>query len=92
MLFRRIESGLYALDTWKLILNDGLRWGLEQAQRDKDNWEAQFSPTVGNPSAAGLLGRTEYEGHGQVRCNCIYEKFYPQMTQPRLAASALRIA
>ena len=44
-------------------------------------------PTVANPSAGGLLGGTEYEGYGPGRCNCIFEKFYPWMIQPRLGVN-----
>jgi hypothetical protein len=86
--FHRKESGFYATDTWKLTkkitLNYGLRWDFEQMQHEQKDRETQFSPTVPNPSAGGLLGGTEYEGYGPGRCNCIYEKFYPWMIQPRL--------
>ena len=89
--FHRMEGGIYALDTWKLThkitLNYGLRWDLEQMQHEQKNRETQFSPTVVNPSAGGLLGGTEYEGYGTGRCNCIYEKFYPWMIQPRLGVN-----
>ncbi len=33
------------------------------------------------------MGGTEYEGYGAGRCNCIYEKFYPWMIQPRLGVN-----
>ncbi len=86
--FHRLEGGIYALDTWKLTrkitLNYGLRWDWEQMQHEQRNRETQFSSTVANPSAGGLLGGTEYEGHGPGRCNCSFEKFYPWMIQPRL--------
>ncbi len=89
--FHRVEGGIYALDTWKLThkftLNYGLRWDLEQMQHEQKNRETQFSPTVVNPSAGGLMGGTEYEGYGAGRCNCIYEKFYPWMIQPRLGVN-----
>jgi Carboxypeptidase regulatory-like domain len=89
--FHRIESGIYALDTWKLTnkitVNYGLRWDFEQMQHEEYNRETQFSPTVVNPSAGGLLGGTAYEGYGTGRCNCSFEKFYPWMIQPRLGVS-----
>jgi Carboxypeptidase regulatory-like domain/TonB dependent receptor-like, beta-barrel len=89
--FHRIESGIYALDTWKVTnrftVNYGLRWDFEQMQHEQFNRETQFSPTVANPSAGGLLGGTEYEGFGTGRCNCSFEKFYPWMIQPRLGVS-----
>jgi hypothetical protein len=89
--FHRKESGIYALDTWKLTkkitLNYGLRWDFEQMQHEQKNRETQFSATVANPSAGGLLGGTEYEGYGAGRCNCIFEKFYPWMIQPRLGVN-----
>jgi hypothetical protein len=89
--FHRMESGIYALDTWKatkkLTVNYGLRWDLEQMQHEQHDRVTQFSPTVANPSAGGLLGGTVYEGYGPGRCNCSFEKFYPWMIQPRLGLS-----
>jgi hypothetical protein len=89
--FHRMEGSIYAQDTWKftrkLTVNYGLRWDLEQMQHEQRNRETQFSPTVANPSAGGLLGGTEYEGNGTGRCNCSFEKFYPWMIQPRLGVS-----
>jgi hypothetical protein len=86
--FHRVEGGIYGTDTWKLTrkitLNYGLRWDGEQMQREQKDRETQFSPTVANPSAGGLLGGTEYEGNGPGRCDCIFERFYPWMIQPRL--------
>jgi hypothetical protein len=91
--FHRIESGFYALDTFKLTrkltVNYGLRWDLEQMQREQHLRETQFNPTILNPSAGGLPGGTEYEGYGTGRCNCVFEKFYPWMIQPRLGVTYL---
>jgi Carboxypeptidase regulatory-like domain/TonB dependent receptor len=88
--FHRKEAGFYGQDTWKvtkrITLNYGLRWDLEQMQHEQHDRVTQFSPTVVNPSAGGLLGGTEYEGYGAGRCNCSFEKFYPWMIQPRLGA------
>ena len=89
--FHRIESSIYALDTWKLTnkltVNYGLRWDFEQMQHEQHDRVTQFSPTVANPSAGGLLGGTAYEGYGQGRCNCSFERYYPWMIQPRLGLS-----
>jgi hypothetical protein len=86
--FHRKEGGIYAQDVWKITkkitLNYGLRWDWEQMQHEQKDRETQFSPTVVNPSAGGLLGGTEYEGYGAGRCNCSFERFYPWMIQPRL--------
>src|ERR1017187_629442 len=89
--FHRVEGGIYAQDTWKLTkkitLNYGLRWDGQQMEQEQRLRVTQFSPTVKNPSAGGLLGGTEYEGYGTGRCNCIFEKFYPWMIQPRLGVN-----
>ncbi len=89
--FHRVESSIYALDTFKLTrkltVNYGLRWDFEQMQREQYLRETQFSPSVVNPAAGDLMGGTEYEGFGAGRCNCIFERFYPWMIQPRLGVS-----
>jgi hypothetical protein len=86
--FHRKEGAVYATDTWKatrkMTVNFGLRWDWEQMQHEQHDRETQFSPTVANPTAGGLLGGAEYEGYGAGRCNCSFENFYPWMIEPRL--------
>jgi hypothetical protein len=86
--FHRMEGSIYATDTWKLTrkmtVNFGLRWDWEQMQKEQHLRVTQFSPTVANPTAGGLLGGAEYEGYGPGRCNCVFEGFYPYMFEPRL--------
>jgi hypothetical protein len=81
-------GAVFAQDTWKvtpkLTLNYGLRWDLQQLHHEEQYREAVFSATVANPSVGGLPGGTEYEGYGPGRCNCVFEKFYPWMIQPRI--------
>ena len=89
--FHRVESSIYALDTFrltrKLTVNYGLRWDFEQMQHEQHLRVTQFSPSVVNPTAGGLMGGTEYEGFGNGRCNCLFERFYPWMIQPRAGLS-----
>jgi hypothetical protein len=89
--FHRKEGGFTRLIPGRLTQNHGelgLRWDLEQMQHEQHNRETQFSPTVVNPSAGGLLGGTEYEGYGTGRCNCIREVLsLDDSASPRLQLS-----
>jgi hypothetical protein len=94
--WHRLTKSLYANDTWKatkkLTVNLGVRWDLEPMQVTEGYEDAQFSPTVANPTVGGILGGTEYEGYGkdslgQSRCNCVFEHNYNYMIEPRLGAN-----
>jgi hypothetical protein len=89
--FDRGSGGFYAQDTWKathkLTINYGLRYDLQQASHEERYRTTQFSPSIPNPSAGGLLGAAEFEGYGAGRCNCTFEHNYKYAFGPRLGVT-----
>jgi hypothetical protein len=94
--FHRVNTGIYATDTWKLTrkitVNLGLRWDGQQMIQEQKERLTEFSAKVVNPGVGGLLGGVRYEGTGtdslgQKRCGCSFLTFYPDMFQPRLGFS-----
>jgi hypothetical protein len=89
--FRKYGVGTYVQDTWKVTpkftLDYGIRWDYQQSWSESRNRWAEFAPNVANPSAGNLLGATEYQGNGPLRCNCKFTKTYPYGYGPRLGAA-----
>jgi hypothetical protein len=89
--FRKYGLGIYVQDTWKvnqkLTLDYGIRWDYQQSWSESRNRWAEFAPNVANPSAGGLLGATQYQGSGSLRCNCKFTKTYPYAYGPRLGVA-----
>ncbi len=89
--FRKYGLGTYVQDTWKvnrkLTLDYGIRYDYQQAWSESRNRWAEFAPNVENPSAGNLLGATQYQGNGALRCNCKFTKTYPYAWGPRLGVA-----
>jgi hypothetical protein len=84
------QCGFYAQDTWKVTrkftLDYGLRYDYSNYQHEQYGRQANFSPTLANPSAGGHLGAAIYEGPLPGRCNCSFAHNYPWAFGPRLAS------
>jgi hypothetical protein len=82
------QWGFYAQDTWKVTrkftLDYGLRYDYSNYQHETYGRQANFSPTLANPSAGGHLGAAIYEGSLPGRCNCGFAHNYPWAFGPRL--------
>jgi len=89
--WRKHNFGFYVQDTWKitrkLTLDYGIRWDYQTAYQELYNRNSEFAPLVPNPSAGGLLGATQYEGYGPLRCNCSFTNTYPYALGPRIGVA-----
>ena len=82
------EWGLFLQDTWKvtrkLTVDYGLRWDFATTYKEQYGRLGDFSPTVANADAGGILGGTIYAS----TCNCpFYQKPYPYAIGPRLGVA-----
>ena len=86
--YRRNTWGFFVQDTWKiarrLTLDYGLRYDLQQPNKELWNRTSTFSTQVVNPNANGRLGGVLYAGSGPGRCNCTLVPMYPYAFAPRL--------
>jgi hypothetical protein len=89
--YRKMGWAGFAQDTWrvtrKLSVTYGLRYDFQPAPHELYHRQAEFAPTVANPSAGGLLGATIYDGTGPGRCNCNFTTTYPFALGPRLGGA-----
>jgi hypothetical protein len=89
--YRKSSWGFFVQDTWKvtrkLTLDYGIRYDVQKPNRELWGRTSEFSPTVVNPNANGLLGGVVYEGNGAGRCNCRLVKTYPYGVAPRLGVA-----
>ena len=85
--WRKHNFGFFVQDTWKvtrkLTLDYGVRWDYQVAFQELYGRNSEFAPLTPNPSAGGLPGATQYEGHGPGRCNCSFTNAYPFALGPR---------
>ena len=86
--YRRNTWGFFVQDTWKasrnLTLDYGIRYDLQQPNRELWDRTSTFSTQVVNPNANGRLGGVLYAGSGAGRCGCTLVPLYPYAIAPRL--------
>ena len=86
--YRRNSWGFFVQDTWKatrrLTLDYGIRYDLQEPNRELWNRTSTFNRLVVNPNANGRLGGILYSGDGPGRCNCSLVALYPYAIAPRL--------
>jgi Carboxypeptidase regulatory-like domain len=89
--YRRNTWGFFVQDTWKvtrnLTLDYGVRYDLQQPNKELWNRTSTFNTKVVNPNANGLLGGVLYSGSGPGRCNCTLVPIYPYAIAPRLGVA-----
>ena len=89
--YRRNTWGFFVQDTWKvtrnLTLDIGVRYDLQQPNKELWNRTSTFNTKVVNPNANGLLGGVLYAGSGPGRCDCTLVPIYPYAIAPRLGAA-----
>jgi hypothetical protein len=89
--YRRNTWGLFVQDTWKatrnLTLDYGIRYDLQQPNRELWNRTSTFNTQVVNPNANGLRGGVLYAGEGAGRCGCSLVPIYPYAIAPRLGVA-----
>ena len=89
--YRRNTWGFFVQDTWKvsrsLTLDYGIRYDLQQPNRELWNRTSTFNRQVVNPNANGLSGGVLYSGEGDRRCNCTLVPIYPYAIAPRLGVA-----
>jgi hypothetical protein len=85
--YRRASFGLFVQDTWKvtrkLTIDYGIRYDLQQPNRELWNRTSTFNTQVVNPNANGRLGGVLYAGQGTGRCDCTLVHLYPYAVAPR---------
>ena len=89
--YRRATWGAFVQDTWKisrnLTIDYGVRWDLQQPNKELWNRTSTFNTNVVNPNANGRLGGVLYAGDGPGRCNCTLVPIYPYAIAPRLGVA-----
>ena len=89
--YRRNTWGFFVQDTWKvtrnLTLDYGVRYDLQQPNRELWDRTSTFNTQVVNPNANGRLGGVLYAGTGPGRCNCTLLPVYPYAIAPRLGVA-----
>jgi carboxypeptidase family protein/TonB-dependent receptor-like protein len=85
------QWGFFLQDTWKvtrkLTLDYGLRYDYSTYLKEQYGRLLDFSPSVPNPTAGGILGAVIFEGDGPGHCGCNYAHNYPLALAPRLGAA-----
>ena len=85
------QWGFFLQDTWKvtrkLTLDYGLRYDYSTYLKEQYGRLLNFSPSVPNPTAGGILGAVIFEGNGPGHCGCDFANNYPLALAPRLGAA-----